>query len=365
MKRLGISIYPDNASLEENKNYIELAAKYGAKRIFTNLLFDEGGRDKEEVLAQFKELIDHANDHGIEVIADVAPNVFKSLDITYDDLGFFDEMGLAGIRMDEGFSGKEESDMTFNEYDLKVEINSSLGTKYVDNIISYHPKRENLIGCHNFYPKKYTGLSRENFLKTSKQFKDLRIRNAAFVSSQEASFGSWDVAEGCPTLEEHRDLPIEVQAKDLFYSGLVDDVIISNCFPSEDELRRLAELDPEMVTLNVEFIDGASDLDKKIVLEEPHFNRGDASAYQIRSTMSRVKYRGEDFPLFNAPDIIEKGDVVIESSEYGRYAGELYIARQEMKNSGKSNVVAKIAPAEVFLLDYIQSWQKFKFTEKR
>lgn len=29
MRKLGISIYPEKASVEENKKYIELASKYG------------------------------------------------------------------------------------------------------------------------------------------------------------------------------------------------------------------------------------------------------------------------------------------------------------------------------------------------
>ena len=48
------------------------------------------------------------------------------------------------------FSGLEESIMTYNPYGLKIEINMSNGTKYVDNIMSHRPNRENLIGCHNF-----------------------------------------------------------------------------------------------------------------------------------------------------------------------------------------------------------------------
>ena len=32
----------------------------------------------------------------------------------------------------------------------------SNGTKYVDNIMSHRPNRENLIGCHNFYPHRYS-----------------------------------------------------------------------------------------------------------------------------------------------------------------------------------------------------------------
>ena len=53
--------------------------------------------------------------------------------------------------------------MTYNPYGLKIEINMSNGTKYVDNIMSHRPNRENLIGCHNFYPHRYSGLSHASF----------------------------------------------------------------------------------------------------------------------------------------------------------------------------------------------------------
>ena len=74
-----------------------------------------------------------------------------------------------------------------------------------------------------------------------------------------------------------------------------------------------------------------------------------------------MKYKGHNFKLFNTPEIIKRGDVVIESSEYGHYAGELQIALSDMKNSGKSNVVAHIKEEELFILDYIRPWQKFNF----
>ena len=51
MRKLGISVYPEHASLEENKKYIELAAKYGFSRIFTCLLSVEG--DKEKIINDF------------------------------------------------------------------------------------------------------------------------------------------------------------------------------------------------------------------------------------------------------------------------------------------------------------------------
>lgn len=358
MKRLGISIYPHHGTLDENKNYIDTASSYGFERIFSCLISTQDNSDK--LVSEFKDLVNYANKLKMQVVADVSPEVFTKFNIEYDDLGFFHELGLHGIRLDIGFSGNEESIMTYNPYGLKIEINMSNGTKYLDNILSYKPNVENLIGCHNFYPHRYSGLSREHFYKCSKQFKESGIKTAAFVSSNVGKFGPWNVTEGLPTLEEHRFLPIEVQAKDLFNTELIDDVIISNCFSSQEELKSLSNLDKNILTLNVKLNQNISEIERKIVLEEFHFNRGDVSEYMIRSTQSRVKYKNNTFELFN-PAEIKRGDILIESSLYDRYAGELQIALKPMTNSDKTNVVGKIVDEEIYLLDYIKPWQKFKF----
>ncbi len=362
MKRLGISVYPGHRPMNEILEYIELAAKYGFKRIFTCLLSAEG-KSTEEIVEEFKVMLNVANKHNMEVIADLDPTVFNNLGASITDLKVFKDMGLSGIRLDMGFAGNEEAIMTFNKYGLKVELNMSNGTKYVDNIVSYKPNLNNLYGCHNFYPHVYTGLSYDHFIKCSKQFKELGINTAAFVNSPSAEFGPWPVSEGLCTLEMHRDMPIDVQAKHLFATGLIDDVIIANCFASEKEIKALSEINKEMLELSVELEEDIPELQKKIVLEEFHFNRGDVSDYVIRSTQSRVKYKGESFAPFNTQDM-KKGDILIESDLYTRYAGELQVAIKEMKNSGKTNVVGRVVEEEQFLLDYIEPWSKFAFKLK-
>lgn len=362
MIKLGISIYPMHNSVNEIKKYIDLAAKYNFKRVFTCLLSVEG--EKERIVKEFKEIIEHANKYNMEVIADISPRVFKELGISYEDLSFFKEIGVYGIRLDEGFTGLEESIMSFNKEGLKIELNMSSGTKYVDNIISYKPNINNILGCHNFYPHRYTGLSYEHFIKTSEQFKKLGIVTAAFISSSSAQYGPWPVSEGLCTLEMHRELPIVAQAKHLLATNLIDDIIIANSFASEEELKKLSEIDQNCLTFNCELNEMISEIERKIVIDEFHFNRGDVSDYVIRSTQSRVKYKDHDFKVFNTPDI-KRGDIIIESSLYGHYAGELQIAKRDMKNSGKSNVVGKISQDEMFLLDYLESWQKFKLIQEK
>jgi len=359
VKRLGISVYPSHNDINEIVKYIHLAGKYGFKRIFTCLI-SVVDRNIEDIIDEFKTIVMAAKAENMEVIADLDPTIFEKLDASIYDLKVFNDIGLNGLRLDMGFSGQEEAIMSFNEYGLKIELNMSSGTKYIDNILSYKANLNNLYGCHNFYPHKYTGLSFEHFMKCSKQFKELGLNTAAFVNSSSAKYGPWPVSEGLCTLEMHRELPIEVQAKHFLATGLIDDIIIANSFASEEELKTLNELNKEKLTFKVEFNESATELDKKIVLEEVHYNRGDISEYMLRSTQSRVKYKGESFPIVNTPDI-KRGDILIDSDLYSRYAGELQVALKDMRNTGKTNVVGKIVDEEKFLLDYIEPWMSFGF----
>lgn len=358
MKRIGLSIYPEHASTDEILSYLEKARRLGYSRIFTCLISGVG--TKADVENRFGTWTKPAAALGYEIIADVAPEVFQALGLDVTDLGYFEALGLSGIRLDLGFSGQEESAMSFNPYGLAIELNLSNGTRYVDNILSYKPNKAKIIGCHNFYPHRYTGLSRAHFMKTSAQFKSLGLRTAAFVNANSATHGPWAVTEGLCTLEEHRLLPIETQAKDLFNTELIDDVIIANMFASDAELEALANVNREVLTLKVESLVELNPVEAAILFEEPHFNRGDVSEFLIRSTQSRVKYKGEPFELKNPVDMVA-GDIIIESSLYTRYAGELQLALKPMVNSGKSSVVARVAPHERYLINEIKPWQRFAF----
>ncbi|WP_342506380.1 MupG family TIM beta-alpha barrel fold protein [Sporosarcina sp. FSL K6-2383] len=359
MRNLGISIYPQHATEKEFVDYMEKASAYGFSRVFTCLMSASDDKDVQ----QLQQLLKKANDLGFEVIADVSPTVFEDKNLSYKDLSYFKELGLSGLRLDLGFSGLEESVMSFNEHGLSIELNMSQGTKYLEQILSYQPNKQQIIGCHNFYPRCYTGLSREHFLKCSAQYKENGIRTAAMISSKDAAFGPWPVQEGLPTLEEHRGLAIEVQAKDLFQTDLIDDLIIGNMFASDEELKSLSLLNRYLLEITVELKEQTTAVEKEIILSSNHFNRGDVSAFVIRSTQSRVDYHQEDFPAHDI-EPITRGSITIDNNGYERYKGELHIARKDMDNSGNTNIVATIDKDEQFLLDHVHPWQKFKLIEK-
>ena len=363
MKRLGISIYPEKSSKKEILDYIDLSSEMGFSRIFSCLL--SVNKSKDEIKKDFIEINKYAKSKGFEVIVDVAPNIFSNLGISYNELEFFDEINADGVRLDIGFTGNEEAIMTFNKYNLKIEINMSNNVHTIDTIMDYMPNRYNLYGCHNFYPHIYSGLNLDYFIKCTERFLKYGIKTAAFVTSQNKNtFGPWPVTQGLPTLEMHRFLPLDVQIKHFLAIDCINDILISNCYPSYEELNSLKNLDMRLITFDVEMKKDVPEVENDIIFKELHFNRGDKSENMIRSTQSRLKYKGHEFKLFNAPEIIKRGDIVIESSKYGHYAGELQIALKEMKNTGMSNVVGKVCDNEIFLLDYIKPWQKFKFRKK-
>ncbi|MGL5918175.1 MAG: phospho-sugar glycosidase domain-containing protein [Cetobacterium sp.] len=55
---------------------------------------------------------------------------------------------------------------------------------------------------------------------------------------------------------------------------------------------------------------------------------------------------------------------MVESSLYGHYAGELQIAKKDMENTGKTNVVGRVREEELYLLDSIEPWEKFILKEE-
>ncbi|MDH6365583.1 hypothetical protein M2139_002606 [Enterococcus sp. PF1-24] len=363
MGKLGVSIYPERSTFEKDKAYLDLAHKYGFKRVFTSLL--QITDDKEKVLADFTEVVSYANSLDMEVMVDINPALFEQLNISYDDLSFFHEMGAYGIRLDIGFTGAEEAKMTRNPYGIKIEINMSSGTSYVDNIMSYSPNTNNLLGSHNFYPHRYTGLSYEHFVNCSEKFRKYNINTMAFVNSQAATFGPWPTSDGLCSLEDHRDLEIATQVKHLVLTGLIDDVLVGNAYASEEELKAMAEaFNAEYPTLKVAVEADITENERICLFDNLHSYRGDRSAYMLRSTMTRIHYKDKEFPAHNTRDMV-KGDVLIDNVGYGQYKGETQIALQAMKNDGRVNVVGRIIDSELFLLDYLRPWSSFKLAESK
>ena len=360
MARLGISIYVGHSDIQKDLEYMRKAAKAGFSRIFMDLLAAED-KTKEMIIEEFLPITELAQSLNMEIVLDISPQVLTDLNLDFNDLSFFQSMNVSGIRLDEGFDGIKERDMSFNKENLKIELNASQLNGLIDKVMVNYPNKNNIITCHNFYPQRYTGLSLEHFNLCNENIAPYNLKIAAFVSSQnEDTFGPWPVNEGLCTLEMHRDLPIDTQIRHLMADGKVDDIIIGNAYASDEELETCAKITPGILAFKLEPEKTITENELKVLYEHDHHVRGDMSEYMARSTMPRITYAALSIKPENTRDL-KRGDVIIVNEEYKRYKGELHIVLKDMPNDGRKNVLGRIPENEMFMLDYIKPWRPFEF----
>lgn len=359
MGQLGISIYPEKSEFELDKAYLKIAKKYGFSRIFMNLLLFKP-KDIEDILIKIRETVKYGNNLGFETYIDVNRYTMDALQIASDDLSYFSKLGVAGIRLDMGFTGKEEAEMTKNRFGLKIEINMSNDDHYLDRIFDYNPNRSLLVGCHNFFPQAYTGLSIDFFSYCSRRFLEKNIHTAAFVTSQKGKIGPWPLHEGLCTIESHRHLPIAAQVKHLKSLNLVDDIIIGNAYATEDELKEMRDaFVQDDLFLNIIPNNDLTAIEKQIITEKVHTYRGDRSEYMIRSSMPRFHYRDSVIPSKHDATPIKKGDVLILNDRYGQYKAEVQIALKDRPGDERVNKVGHISDEDLILVDSLRPYTDF------
>ena len=79
--------------------------------------------------------------------------------------------------------------------------------------------------------------------------------------------------------------------------------------------------------------------------------------------MVRVKYANEPKPAHDNAKEFQRGDVVIGNDDFGKYKNELQIVL-EPHSDPRKNLVGKIPPEELMLLDFVKPWTKFKFVPR-
>lgn len=361
---LGIALYPDQTTIEEDKKYLRLAKEYGYQRVFMSLLQIDINNPKKSI-QRLNESIQYANQLDMAVTLDIHPMVFQYLKMKENDLSYFAQMGVQTLRLDSGYDGRTEAMMTHNPYHIHIEINMSKEINYLDLIDSYHPDKRYLKGSHNFYPQRYTGLSLQSFIRCSQKFQKYHISSAVFLTSQQAKISPWSISEGLCTLEMHRDLPIDVQARHMKLLAMVDDWFIGNAYASETELKTVSQIyHSHMDTLTIETFNDITKLEKEMLFQYIHEYRGDASEYVIRSTKNRQRYYQTSLPAHEIQRDIKRGDILILNEDYGQYKSEVQIALTDRQSDAKINVVGKICQEDMILLDYLKPFQSFQFIEK-
>lgn len=353
MKQLGISVYPEHTTKEKAYAYMKKAGSLGFKRVFTCFLSVTESR--EETIRNFREFCDVAHEAGMIVSADTNPVVFEKMGATPYDLSVFKEIGLDIIRLDGHFGETEDIAITHNPYGIRIEYNAS-GTIAIENMIACGADAENMCFCSNFFPQRHTGMGLDRYIELTSRYRKAGMRIASFISSQEKdTFGPWPVYDGLPTLEMHRDLPADLQLRHLNAIDLCQDIMIGNCFASDEELKILAETDLTKINMRMVREEGLCETEEKIIAWTKHAHRDDCNDLIIRSSWPRVVFKGESIPPRPRSDkYAHRGDVLIVNDNLEHYRGELWIALKDIELSDQYNLAGHIPAEEQILLDWIR-----------
>lgn len=386
MTTLGISLYPEQESMQEMKAYMELASKHGFTRIFTSMFSVPG--EVEDVKNLFKQLCELAHQYHMEVCVDANSMMFEKYGATPTNLQVFKEIGVDEIRMDMCFGDERDQQLVDNEEGIKIQF-SAFMVDIVKPVVEKLSDPTRVVMCHNFYPQRYTGVSRNDFQRINAVWKQAGTGIAAFITSNQAdAHGPWPVKDGLPTLEMHRYTPISYQIRDLMAMD-IDTIYFGNAFASEAELQEakdavdlayihkneqeekveqvmralLPHLGEKKIVMRVDMVEGLSEVEKQILLSfDKHADFGDSNEFMLRSRVTRSIYGKQSIPVRPCDQsVFTKGDVLIVNDNLKHYRGELQICRSEMENDGQRNLVGHLDENEQRLIELIQPGTYFAF----
>ncbi len=382
MVKLGVSVYPEQESAEELASYLERVAAAGFKKVFTSMFSVDEGADA--LVERFGSLAARVHELGMELSVDVNPVLFDRIGAAADNLEIFHRMGIDVLRMDMPFFDERNAALIENPYGIGIEFNAMME----DLLCRFIPAElmPKVAVCHNFYPQRFTAESVEAYCQMNSFWKARGARVGAFVSSQsEGARGPWPVREGLPTVEDHRDMPLELQIRHMLLLGDVDEILIGNEPATDDELAAVGALmrklsgeeekedraadDPtrqfdglaalfgagERTLLHIDLDEDISAVERSIALDyRRHSDGGDGTAYMLRSRMTRMSYRGQTIePRAWAEPVFHRGDIVVVNDNLEHYRAELQVVLKDMPNDGQRNHIGRIVPEELFLLDVL------------
>lgn len=382
---LGVSVYPEQESLQQIDEYLKLASSHGFTKVFTSMFSVPG--TKEEVADYFRKLTGIVHQYGMKVSGDCNTFFLEKMGADEKNLQPFVDMGIDIIRMDLCYGDERDITLINNSFGVGVEMSAAF-VKPIDAAIAGGANTDNLVCCHNFYPERYTGADLTSTMEVNNHWKKAGIRVAMFISSNvEGAHGPWPIQNGLPTLEDHRWITPAQQLKHIIAMDNCDEVLFGNAFASKEEFEQIDEVmkaayinvpvyegtddafgplshflphgDITRIPFSIEMVDGVTDLERK-VLDFPLHSAGEYVYYMIRSRATRMIYKKEDFPVRPCDQsMFHRGDVVIVNDNCRHYHGELQIVLKDMKNDGQRNLIGRIPEEEMILLDHFVPGTRF------
>ena len=338
---IGASIYVglDDYPIEKNLEYLKKLKKYNIDYVFVSAHMPEMKEGfKEELIT----LCNEAEKLGVKIILDVNKSMMDG----------FEMPNIYALRLDYGFTLEETIELYKNNSFI-IELNASVLSKSDFEFLSTHGVDLRKVRIsHNFYPKKYTGLSYEDVLKKNRMFHDMGLKVMMYIPSNAGKRPP--LYEGLPTAEDHRYLTLPAILSTIKYLE-ADEIFFGDSYASDYELEYASNFDFDVAVIPVVVNSGISVCEKDI-LQRLHVNRNDQAPYFKRSS---CRIKGHEIDPYNTVDR-KKYDVTIDNVLFGRYQGEVSIMSSDLDADKRVNVVGK-ALIDDCVLDAIKGGKKFKF----
>lgn len=345
---LGFSINLGEPLTAQTHNYILKMRNVGFKGIFTSLQAPE--QDSDQVLKGLTELKKWCHDLGLELVGDISKAGMKKLGLEAD-LTSLKSLGLTGVRIDAGFDNDEIAKIS---KEFRVALNAS--TISEEDVIGLRENQadfDHLEAWHNYYPRPNTGLDREWMIERNKWLKSYGFKVMAFAPGD--GIKRAPIFESLPTLEEHRNVSSFFASLALFKMGL-DYVFIGDCDLSNESFDQFSEyLNKKAILLH---LTENNNITEQLVKHSWH-QRADLSRDVIRLEEGRSRQLFSQAKLQAGKR--SKGIITSDNEQYLRYEGELEIAKKDLPEDKRVNIVGKVADFDLPLLDIIGSNQMILF----
>lgn len=344
MNHLGYSVYI--STFWEQKAFLE-RIKNKETFIFTSLHIAE--EVSENYIQQANEMLKWVNAQGFKVIGDVSKRTL-ALFHEPDMVRLAKKLGLYMIRIDYGF---EEEEMIALAKNFPIVFNAST----VDRALARKLKQvsKDIFAIHNYYPREYTGLSYKQFMDINKSLQQESIQVLGFIPNHKKSRGP--IYEGLPSIEAERYLPSAISYLEMCRGMAIDGILLSDL--------ALEPLDQYII----EVYETTGIISLPCTMEEAFKYLYD-QVFTIRIDSPECAYRLQESrefatqgPVIEPLNCLERivGSITCDNKHYGRYSGEIQIIRESLPKDYRVNVIGRVAPEYIKMVQVIENGQKIKF----
>lgn len=305
--------------------------------VFTSAQLSE--TDKEAKLQKLRSLADQK---GAVLIVDINKNSLKEFGCS--SLKQLKEKLRADLlRLDDGFN---EEEIIQAVKDIPICLNASTSSKdLVENVLKIRP--DTLFLC-NFYPRPETGMDDELFEQMTAHIPGENL--AVFINGDQELRSP--LYEELVTLEKHRGRPPYVNAADFMARG-IGNILVGDPALSDSQQKLIETLLRGIVSIPASLSDPS-------LYGKPFKIRRDSNNILARLEKTRT---GRSVRPFNMQPR-QRGAVTMDNENYGRYAGEVMIALQDLPKDKRVNTVGFVQKEYLDLLEHSLNDKIIQFTEE-